>query len=127
MGKVDNFFTSSSFAVVGATPRQEKFGYKVFKRLQKLGKPVYPIHPKADEIDGEKVFTALSELPEVPEAVNIIVSSKITEKVVEQCKKLGIKKIWMQPGAESATAIQFCEDNNIEVVHNDCVLVHNEY
>jgi predicted CoA-binding protein len=127
MSKVDNFFQSDSFAVVGATPRTNKYGYKVFKRLQKLGKPVYPIHPKADEIDGAEVYRSLSELPEVPEAVNIIVPTSVTERVVRECKKLGIEKVWMQPGAESEDAIEFCEENDIEVVYSDCVLVHPEY
>ncbi len=127
MGKVESFFTSNTFAVVGATDKTHKFGYKVFKRLQKLGKPVFPIHPKSEEVDGEKVYKTLAELPSVPEAVNIIVPPAITEKVVEQCLKLGIKKVWMQPGAESAVAIKFCEDNAIELVYNDCVLVHPEF
>jgi len=45
MNPVEDFFKSGSFAVVGATNRTDKWGYKVFKRLQKLGKTVYPIHP----------------------------------------------------------------------------------
>lgn len=124
MGLVENFFTSSSFAVVGATNRTDKFGYKVFKRLERLGKKVYPVHPAISDIDGVLVFKTLSELPEVPEAVNIIVSPSVTEKVVEECKKLGIKKVWMQPGAESQTAIDFCNTNGIDLVYRDCVLVH---
>ncbi len=127
MSKVDSFFTSNSFAVVGATPRTQKFGYKVFKRLQKLGKRVFPIHPKASEIEGEKVYASLAELPEIPEAVNIIVPHTVTEKTVRQCKELGIKKVWIQPGAESDDAISFCNENGIDLVYNDCVLVHNEY
>lgn len=127
MSKIDNFFTSNSFAVVGATPKKDKFGYKVFKRLQKLGKKVYPVHPAAKDIEGEAVYASLKDLPELVEAVNIIVNPSVTEKVVEQCKELGIKKVWMQPGAESQQAINYCKENGIELTFNDCVLVHSEY
>lgn len=127
MGAIENFFNSKSFAVVGATNRTEKFGFMVFKRLLRLEKKVYPIHPVLSEIDGVKAYKSLSDLPEIPEAVNIIVPPFVTEKVVEECKKLGIKKLWMQPGAESKKAIDFCRENGIELVHHDCVLVHPEF
>ncbi|HOJ50267.1 MAG TPA: CoA-binding protein [Spirochaetota bacterium] len=127
MTKQEEFFKSKSFAVVGATSKKEKFGYLVFKRLLNLGKPVYPIHPQEKEIEGVKVYKTLSELPEVPEAVDIIVPSSVTEKIVRECKELGIKKVWMQPGAESPDAIKFCEDNGISVVYHDCVLKHPNY
>jgi len=127
MDKVESFFKSKSFAVVGATSKTHKFGYLVFKRLKSLGKSIYPIHPQEKEIDGIKAYKSLSELPEVPEAVDIIVPPSVTEKVVRQCKELGIKKVWMQPGAESPDAIKFCEENGIDVIYNDCVLKHPNY
>lgn len=124
---IRNFFESASFAVVGATDRPEKWGYRVFKRLLKLERPVYPIHPKVKEIDGIHVYESLSLLPSIPEAVNLIVNPSVTEKVVEECLRLGIKKVWMQPGAESETAVEFCRKNGIDVVYHDCVLIHSEY
>jgi len=48
---------------------------------------------------------------------------KITAQLVKTCKKLGITKVWMQPGSESETAIKFCEENSIDVVHGVCVMV----
>lgn len=127
MNPVESFFRSQSFAVVGATNRPDKFGYLVFKRLLKLGKPVYPIHPVLKEIDGIQAYPSLSSLPQVPEAVDIIVSPHITEKIVEECLQLGIKKVWMQPGAESSKAIEFCQKNGIMVIYNDCVLKHPSF
>lgn len=127
MDSIKNFFTSQSFAVVGATNRTDKWGYKVFKRLQNIGKPVFPVHPIVAEIDGMKAYKSLSELPSVPEAVNIIVSPSVTEKIVTECKSLGIKKVWMQPGAESKTAIEYCKANGIDVIYDDCVLRHPNY
>jgi predicted CoA-binding protein len=52
-----------------------------------------------------------------------IVPPKVTEKTVEQCKILGIGKIWMQPGSESEKAIELCKKNNIELVHGLCIIV----
>lgn len=124
MDLVKKFINSKSFAVVGATDNEEKYGYKVYIRLKNYCSETYAVHPKLKEIKGAAVYSSLSALPKVPEAVNIIVSPAITEQVVEECHKLGIKKVWMQPGAESDKAVAFCKDNGIEVVFKDCVLSH---
>ncbi|PKL15179.1 MAG: CoA-binding protein [Spirochaetae bacterium HGW-Spirochaetae-6] len=127
MNKVADFFNSASFAVVGATDRTHKWGYKIFKRMEQLGKPVFPIHPKVTAIDGVKAYPTLKDLPQKPEAVDIIVPPEAALKVLEQCKNLGITKVWLQPGAESEEAITYAENNGISLVYDDCVLRHPEY
>jgi hypothetical protein len=32
----------------------------------------------------------------------------------------------MQPGSESAAAIRSCEENNLQVVHGECILMFAE-
>ena len=58
-----------------------------------------------------------------PDFVITIVPPKVTEKTVEQCKILGIDKIWMQPRSESEKAIEFCKENNIQFVNGICIVV----
>ncbi|MEA1958034.1 MAG: CoA-binding protein, partial [Euryarchaeota archaeon] len=43
--------------------------------------------------------------------------------IVVECRDLGLKKVWMQPGSESERAISFCVQNDIKVVHDVCVMV----
>jgi predicted CoA-binding protein len=43
---------------------------------------------------------------------------------VRQAHDLGLKRIWMQPGAESQEAIAFCREHGIEVVYHACAMVH---
>jgi len=61
-------------------------------------------------------------LPEKPDVVNLVVQPRVTEEVVKECKRLGIKKVWMQPGSESKKAVNFCLENNIEVIYNICIM-----
>jgi predicted CoA-binding protein len=35
--------------------------------------------------------------------------------------KLGIRPIWMQPGAESDTVVQFCEENELKCIAGMCL------
>ena len=111
------------FAVVGASRNPEKYGHQVFKDLKNAGYKVYPVNPNADEILGDKCYPSLKDLPEKPDVVDLVVPPQITEKVVRECKELGIKMIWMQPGSESEDAIKFCKENGMDVVYGVCVMI----
>jgi len=111
------------FAVVGASRNSEKYGYKVYKDLKEAGYKVYPINPNTDKILGDKCYPNLGDLPTKPDVVDVVVPPKITEEIVKTCKRLGITRVWMQPGSESETAIKFCHENRIEVVHGVCVMI----
>ena len=111
------------FAVVGASRDPKKYGYQVYKDLKGAGYKVYPVNPNAQEILGDKCYPSLEKLPVKPDVVNVVVPPKVTEHLVETCKKLGITKVWMQPGSESEKAIKFCEENGINVVYGVCVMV----
>jgi hypothetical protein len=111
------------FAVVGASRDPQKYGYQVYKDLKNARYEVYPVNPNAREILGDKCYPSLEKLPVKPDVVDVVVPPKVTEHTVETCKRLGITKVWMQPGSESEKAIKFCEENSIDVVYGVCVMI----
>ena len=114
------------FTVVGVSRDSKKYGHRVYKDLKKAGYMVYPINPNVDKILGDKCYHCLKELPEKPDIVDIVVPPEITEKIVRECKKLGIKRIWMQPGSESEKAINYCKKNSIELIYGVCVMIERK-
>jgi hypothetical protein len=46
-----------------------------------------------------------------------------TEKVVMEANEAGIKKVWLQQGSQSDEAINYCEENEIDFVSNECILM----
>lgn len=118
------FFQHGPFAVVGASTNRDKYGNKVLRCYLQHGKEVYPINPRADQIEGVRCFPALDKTPKLPGAISVITPPKITEQVVEEAAKLGIDWIWMQPGAESPEAIAKAEGLGLRVIAGGpCVLV----
>lgn len=111
------------FAVVGASRNPEKYGHQVYKDLKDAGYEVYPVNPNAEDVLGDKCYPNLIELPTKPDVVDVVVPPKITEGIVKTCRRLGITNVWMQPGSETETAIKFCDDNGIDVVHGVCVMI----
>ena len=111
------------FAVVGVSGNPAKYGHQVYKDLKEGGYVVYAVNPNIDEVLGDQCYHSLNELPEKTDVVDVVIPPKVTEKIVVECRDLGLKKVWMQPGSESEYAIRFCEENNIKVVHDVCVMV----
>ncbi|WP_273320355.1 CoA-binding protein [Vallitalea guaymasensis] len=113
---------SKKWAVVGATDDQDKFGYKIYKKLKDNNYTVYPISVKCKEIDGDKAYKELADLPEKVDVVDFVVNPRIGISIIKQCKDLGINNVWLQPGTVSEEILQYAKDNDIEAVQA-CVLV----
>ncbi len=111
------------FAVVGVSKNPAKYGHQVYIDLKEAGYVVYAVNPTIDEVLGDRCYHSLSELPEMPDVVDTVVPPAVTEKIVEECKELGIARVWMQPGSESEKALNFCVENDIKVVHDMCVMI----
>ena len=111
------------FAVVGASRNPEKYGHKVFRDLLEAGYEVYPVNPRADEVLGRKCYPDLRSLPKRPDVVVFVVPPRITEALAQQCVELGVRFVWMQPGAESEEAIRALEEAGITVFHNICIMI----
>jgi predicted CoA-binding protein len=111
------------FAVVGVSRDPAKYGHQVYRDLRSAGYRVFAVNPNLSEVLGDKCYPSLDALPVKPDVVSIVVPPKVTETIVETCKKLGIKKVWMQPGSESETAIKFCRENGIDVIHGVCIMI----
>ena len=92
---------SYSYALVGATTNQDKYGYRVLNDLAGARFNIVGVNPKYSEIDGVPVYPTLKEVPQKPEVVIFVVPSKIGIKVLDEVVALGITKVWFQPGAES--------------------------
>ena len=121
---VQDFLAQKTFAVVGASPDRSKYGNKVLRCYMQHGRAVTPVHPKEPIVEGLAAFTSLGGIAEKPGAVSVITPPAVTEKVVEECAKLGIKHVWMQPGAESDAAIRRGRELGLSVIAGGpCLLV----
>jgi uncharacterized protein len=121
---IKEFMGQKRFAVVGATDNPEKYGNKIVKNLRGRGYEVYPVNPKLEAVEGLKCYASIAEIPVRVDVVDFVVPPKATEEILKQCKNLGLDRIWLQPGSESETAIAFCQDNNLKVVHSVCVMLN---
>ena len=108
---ISDFVGRRVWAVVGASQDQRKYGNRVYRSMRDAGYTVYPVNPRGGELEGARVYPSLADLPQAPEVIDLVVPPSATEKVVKEAHELGLTRIWMQPGAESETAIAYCREH----------------
>ena len=122
------FLDGRTFAVAGASRDRSKYGNKVLRCYQQHGLTAYPLNPHETEIEGVACFRDIASLPEPVHGLSIITPPPVTERLVEEAAVAGIRHVWMQPGAESARAVQRARALGIDVIANGpCLLVSLGY
>ena len=124
--RIDQAVNEKVWAVVGASNDRSKFGNRIYRDLRAAGYTVYAIHPSESTVEGDPAYPALSDLPEVPAVVDVVVPSWIGQRIAKDAAELGIRYFWLQPGAESEELIANAESMGLEVIHNACAMVEKK-
>jgi len=121
---IASFLAGKVFAVVGASNDRWKYGNKVLRCYLQNGRKAIPVNPNATTVEGIAAVPDLASLEEPVHGASIITPPEITERIVEQAAEAGVKRLWMQPGAESDRAIERAEALGLSVIAGGpCVLV----
>jgi predicted CoA-binding protein len=123
--EITRFLAADRFAVVGASTDRAKYGNKVLRCYQQHAmSPLYAVNPHATLVEGLTAHPDLAALPELPRSVSIITPPPVTEGIVEDAVRLGIARLWLQPGAESRRALALAAENGIDcIAGGPCLLV----
>jgi acetyl coenzyme A synthetase (ADP forming)-like protein len=99
--QMNRIMKPKAVAVIGASAESGKIGNSVMKNLINGGYKgeIYPIHPKADEIMGKKVYKSVKDIPgEVDIAVFAIPASLVAGALIECGEKKVVGAILIPSG-----------------------------
>jgi hypothetical protein len=114
---------TTTVAVVGATDNPAKYGSVIYRDLKRKGFAVYPVNLHRDQVDGDKAYPTLADLPEPPTIVNVVVPPDQTLHVLGEALELGLTNIWLQPGAEDPAALRYLQEHDFAYLANACIMV----
>jgi uncharacterized protein len=115
--------TARTIAVVGHSDRPERTSYQIAAFLRRAGYTVYPVNPTLDEIDGERCYHSLHELPERVDIVNVFRRSEYLGEVVEEAIAAKARTVWAQLGVEDAEAQARALAAGVNIAMNTCIKV----
>jgi len=89
----EQFFCPDSVAVVGAAREKGKVGRIIFDNIIDSGfkGKVFPINPKADEVNGHKCYRSILDVPQDIQLAVIVIPAQYISRVLEECSQKGIK------------------------------------
>lgn len=93
--KLKPLFYPESIAVIGASNKDGKLGFNIFKNLKDQGYQgkVYPINPKAKFIQGVESYSSILDVQDEIDVAIIIIPAKYTPQAVKECCQKGVKFI----------------------------------
>ena len=91
--------------MAGASDDRHKYGHKVYVSYLQNKRKAYPINPHTKTVLDNDAYPDIASLPEKVESISIITPPQVTEQIIDDAIACGVKNIWMQPGAESRSAI----------------------
>ena len=117
------FLESRRIAVVGVSRSDYKYGTRVYRTLKARGYDVVPVNPNMDTFDGVTSYPNLGAIPEPVEAAVIIIPPPKVSAILREAAELGIRHLWLQPGAESDEAVALADELGLNLVYDACVMV----
>ncbi len=110
------------WAVVGANQNPEKYGNMIYRKLKRRNYQVFAVNPRYIEIDGDPCYKSLTDLPEKPDVINMVVAPALAKNFLQEAAALGIRNVWFQPGTTDESVLALAADLELSVVQA-CVLV----
>ena len=127
------FFEPGSVAVVGASREKGKVGNELLTALIGGGfeGDIFPVNPKADEIEGLRCFPDIKSIGQTPDLVIVTVPAKIVPTVMQSCADAGVRAViiitagFKEAGEEGRkleqSVMQIARSGKIRVVGPNCL------
>ncbi|MFJ1747140.1 CoA-binding protein [Streptomyces sp. NPDC088116] len=112
--------SGDTWAVVGLSNNRSRAAYGVAAVLQRFGKRVVPVHPKAETVHGEQGYASLADIPFPVDVVDVFVKSELAGAVADEAVARGAKAVWFQLGVIDEEAYERTRAAGLDMVMDRC-------
>ncbi|MFE9909673.1 CoA-binding protein [Streptomyces clavifer] len=112
--------TGDTWAVVGLSANRSRAAHGVAEVLQRFGKKVVPVHPKAEPVHGEQGYASLADIRFPVDVVDVFVNSDLAGGVADEAVAAGAKAVWFQLGVIDEAACARTRAAGLDMVMDRC-------
>jgi len=112
-----------TIAIIGASTSRHKYGNKAVRAYLQQGWEVYPIHPSAAAIEGQRAYPRLADLP-IPrlDRVSMYLPPAVGLQVMDDVASKEVGELWFNPGSAARAVVDRAQALGLKVVHG-CSIV----
>jgi predicted CoA-binding protein len=103
-------------AIIGASADRTKYGNKAVRAFLKQGFQVFPVNPKAAEVEGLPAFPSVSAVPVRPHLISVYLPPQVVLQVLPEIAARGCDELWLNPGAESPEVLAEAKRLGLNVI-----------
>jgi predicted CoA-binding protein len=127
---VADFLGGRRIAVAGVSRGSGSAANPVFRKLRDCGYEVFPVNPKATEVEGVACHPDLASIPGKLDGVVVATHPDVSASIVRQAAQRQIPRVWLHrsfgQGSVSAAAVQECEKSGIACIVGGCPLMYRD-
>ncbi|MDH6140692.1 MULTISPECIES: CoA-binding protein [Kitasatospora] len=112
--------SGDTWAIVGLSNNERRAAFGVAKVLQRFGKRIVPIHPKAETVHGEQGYPSLAAVPFPVDVVDVFVNSELAGQVADEAVAAGAKAVWFQLDVIDEAAFERTTAAGLDMVMDKC-------
>ncbi|MBD0742454.1 CoA-binding protein [Streptomyces sp. CBMA152] len=112
--------SGDTWAIVGLSSNERRAAHGVADVLQRYGKRIVPIHPKAETVHGEQGYPSLDAIPFEVDVVDVFVNSELAGDIADQAVAVGAKAVWFQLGVIDDAAYERTRAAGLDMVMDRC-------
>jgi predicted CoA-binding protein len=127
---IAEFLRQKHVAVVGVSRDSKQFSNAIYRTLRKAGSSVYAVNPNTEIIEGDACYPSLDALPQAVDGAVLATTPEVSERLVEECARLGIRRVWMHrsfgTGSVSDHAVRIGRERGMTVIAGGCPMMFCE-
>ncbi|WP_445399474.1 CoA-binding protein [Streptomyces sp. LE64] len=112
--------SGDTWAVVGLSNNESRAAYGVARVLQRFGKRVVPVHPKAETVHGEPGYASLADVPFDVDVVDVFVNAEHAGAIADEAVAKGAQAVWFQLGVVDEAAYERTRAAGLDMVMDRC-------
>lgn len=120
--KAQKAANETAVAVLGASPKPDRYAHKAMQMLAEYGYRAIPINPAYSEILGAKCYPSIVDVPGKIDTTTIYLGQARSDPLIDEIVNVRPHRIIMNPGAENENLAAKARERGIEVVEG-CTLV----
>jgi uncharacterized protein len=125
-----DFLAQRRLAVAGVSRQGGHVANIVYRKLREQGYTVFAVNPHADEVEGDRCYGRIGDIPDGVAGVFIATPPEAAPEVVRQCVEAGVPRVWMHrsfgTGSVSVEAAALGESAGIRVIAGACPMMFLE-
>ena len=127
---VAEFLKGGRFVVAGVSRGSESAANPIYRKLRDSGYEVFPVNPKASEVEGVTCYPDLGSVPGEIHGVVVATHPDVSAEVVQQAAERKVPRVWLHRsfgrGSVSEEAVERCRQSGIRCIVGGCPLMYCE-